>query len=1129
MALVSPGVEVQVIDESFYVPAEPGTRPLLFVVSQENKSNSSGTGIAVGTLQANAGIPYLITSQRELANTFGNPLFYKDASQNPIHGGELNEYGLQAAYSFLGVSNSAYVVRADLDMSQLIPVDVAPSSTPPDGKYWLDTQISRFGVFEWNGDAPTVNGGQKFTNKIPFVITDVTTLDELTGSPLGSIGAIGSYAVVAVTTLNKLYYKNNMGLWVEVGSSDWYMSWPVTRGGKSNPTITMDTGGDTADSSLIINGIEVRSSGTTLDSLAGDINDANIRGVTADVVNSRIEIYSDGATDSSQDDSSLSNAIVLAHGAGNLVATTVAASASGLVVGTYYSPALSISPHTQIPRWKQRDLSPLGRPTGSIWVKTTDVGLGARWRVKEWSAAISDWINVNAPLYSNNATAIFGLDVSGGGKNIAAGTLYVQYNLGEFDASDPDMLKQADFKIFRRERPDPTTVMSVPLAHDTFTQGRVYNFTLAETIPAQSHIDPDKMIEITADGALSDIEMIASAINAAGFKHIVASIDARHRIIISHELGGDMHFGMGDQDPEHPLLLDLMGFVAFNVDTNSGTVNLYAAAPGDEGHAYIGTNWKPLKYTASPTAPNDIPANGRLWFNSILDQVDIMIHNGTKWVGYLDPTAPYYESDVEFQTDPAGPLVSATKPTVQSDGTTLRNGDLWINSGNYESYPDLYKWDGYNLKWVSIDVTDQISDEGVIFADARYNTDGENSGSPGDITDLLYSNFIDFDAPDPALYPRGMLLFNTRRSGNNVKRYVRNYIDLNADNIRMQGESMDTYYPDRWVNESGNAEDGSGLFGRKAQRKVVVQRLAGLINSNQLIRDVDSRTFNLIAAPGYCEVIQEMVAFNIDRHQTAFIIGDTPFRLTPDATTLSDWGNNTAIAANNGENALVTYDDYLGVYYPSGYTTDNFGNNIVVPASHMVLRTIALSDGVSYPWFAPAGLRRGVVNNASSVGYVSVADGEFKPIALNEGQRDTLYSVNINPITYLTGSGIVVFGQKTRAPVASALDRVNVVRLICYLRSQFKKLATPYLFEPNDKITRDEIKASAESMLLELVSQRALYDYLVVCDTSNNTPSRIDRNELYVDIAIEPVKAVEFIYIPIRILNTGGIGALAGR
>jgi phage tail sheath protein FI len=106
------------------------------------------------------------------------------------------------------------------------------------------------------------------------------------------------------------------------------------------------------------------------------------------------------------------------------------------------------------------------------------------------------------------------------------------------------------------------------------------------------------------------------------------------------------------------------------------------------------------------------------------------------------------------------------------------------------------------------------------------------------------------------------------------------------------------------------------------------------------------------------------------------------------------------------------------------------------------------------------------------------------------------------------------------------LDRINVARLVVYLRRQLNALAKPYIFEPNDKITRDEIKAAVESLLLELVGQRALYDYLVVCDESNNTPSRIDRNELYVDIAIEPVKAVEFIYIPLRLKNTGEIASL---
>ena len=187
------------------------------------------------------------------------------------------------------------------------------------------------------------------------------------------------------------------------------------------------------------------------------------------------------------------------------------------------------------------------------------------------------------------------------------------------------------------------------------------------------------------------------------------------------------------------------------------------------------------------------------------------------------------------------------------------------------------------------------------------------------------------------------------------------------------------------------------------------------------------------------------------------------------------------------------------------------------------MRTIALSDQVSFPWFAPAGTRRGGISNATAVGYIDAATGEFQTVALNEGQRDTLYDLKINPITFFNGVGLVNYGQKTRARNASALDRINVARLVVYLRSQLNKLARPYIFEPNDKITRDEIKQAVESLLLELVGLRALYDFAVVCDETNNTPARVDRNELYVDIAIEPVKAIEFIYIPLRVKNTGEI------
>ena len=122
--LESPGVQVTVIDESFYTPAAPGTVPMILVATAEDKTNPSGS-TAQGTTAANAGKVWLITSQRDLTDTFGTPFFYTDASSNPLHGNELNEYGLQAAYSLLGVSSRAYVVRSDVDLTQLSPLSSA--------------------------------------------------------------------------------------------------------------------------------------------------------------------------------------------------------------------------------------------------------------------------------------------------------------------------------------------------------------------------------------------------------------------------------------------------------------------------------------------------------------------------------------------------------------------------------------------------------------------------------------------------------------------------------------------------------------------------------------------------------------------------------------------------------------------------------------------------------------------------------------------------------------------------------------------------------------------------------------------------------------------------------------------
>jgi len=1109
MALTSPGVQVSVIDESFYTPAEPGTTPLIFVATKQDKSNPAGTGIAPGTTAANAGKVYLMSSQRELSETFGDPLFYTDNNGASIHGGEQNEYGLQAAYSFSGVANRAYVVRAPVDMDAITASATETAGKPANGAWWFDTNDSFYGIFEWNGAAATTTGGQTFTNRVPTVITDTTKVVDYAGAdytPKTSVGAVGDYALVAVTTTNKLWYKNADGTWVEVGGAAWRKSWPAVTGTAANPTLTIGQ-------ELIIRVEEANSTstehtitltGTTVTSLVGQINvDAGLAsaGVTAKNNNGRLSLYNAGGTTGGQGD------LIDVFGDAALL------SALGITAGEYYSPELTIAAHTSVPEYKTNDTEP--RPTGSIWVKTTTPNLGANWSVKQYSSATDAWTTVNAPIYANNHTAIYEMDTSGGGAGIAEGSIYVQSNTSE-EAYD----NLANFKIYRKSGSGAVTITSTKITASTFPAG-TYSFTMSESLSGQNSMDSAKTISFTATGATADADTLAGDINSAGFTNVSANVDSQNRVVISHALGGEIRIVDTDGIVDN-------AYTVFDSTDPTTTTNFYYTPGTDSSTSpkqYIVTWWKTLSYTASEGAPTSTPADGALWYSSVVDEVDMMIHNGTSWVGYhnFDHTGGGLVG-ASSTNDPAGPIVAASAPTEQSDGSALVVGDLWISTADLENYPQVYRWTAAGV-WALLDSTDQTTENGVLFADARYNTAGANSDEAGDIADLLVSNYLDPDAPDPALYPKGMLLWNTRRSGFNVKEFKRDHIDINAENGRNGDESMAGYYANRWVTKSANNEDGSGSFGRKAQRKIVVQALQAEMNSNQDIRDDESRIFNLISTPGYPELIGEMVTLNNDRGLTAFVVGDTPMRLTPDSTSLTNWANNIAGAVEDNDDGAVTSDEYLGMYYPAGFTSDNAGNNIVVPASHMALRTIALNDQVAFPWFAPAGTRRGSVTNATASGYID-SEGEFTSVALNEGQRDTLYSKNINPISFINGAGLVIFGQKTRAANASSLDRVNVARLVVYLRSQLKTLAKPFVFEPNDKITRDSIKGQVESLLIELTSLRAIFDYLVVCDETNNTPTRIDKNELYVDVAIEPVKSVEFIYIPLRLKNTGEIASL---
>jgi len=1191
MALVSPGTQVTIIDQSQYLPAASSSVPLLLVATATNKLNAAGTAVAAGTTAANAGKLYQITSQRDLTTLFGNPFFYKTTGGTPIHGYELNEYGLLAAYSLLGITNRCYVLRADVDLGSLVGTLVRPKGDPVDGTYWLDTTNSAWGIYEFNASTG------KFVNKGPIVITEDALLDGA-GAPLTSVGNIGQYAIDSLYQASsnpindgQYWYKAPSNVWVRLGSPEWKKSIPaVVSAVPMNSLvngmfyITYNVNGVNEFTTTVDIG-----TGTTVGDVADTINGLGISYLSANVVQGRLCIYSSSPEPFTKltftADSSSPN--ILDSDYLGISSTTV-----------YWQPAVQYGTSSQMPLWTSKQDTP--RPTGSVWIKTSTQGSGVNLVLSQFKKASGTFVSKKLTVFASIDEANYKLD-SAGGKNIAAGTIVGDFGYEAVSPGSPMYFYERAFAgptIITGTTPYPTfaqgasfiVVVSVPNSLNgssvytvtlpssgspgpnefvtawtqqniPYTTAKVVNGyiqlthteggeilmglagnntnpTVLNTAGFQPGVNP-KVIKGTVAGAnATNAPQYSSSNSGSGAYFNVSAIGNYYRV--NSIVSGGTGYSVGDTitvrgsslfgtNGTHDLVVKVVELVP--TTTTIQSVAYVSGAP-NMGYLYQLTNWKRITYVANEGAPYANPPQNTNWYYSAVDQVDIMVQRGGVWKGYRNVA---YESTghpvsagnpAPNTTDVNGVIMATDAPETQSDGiTALHYGDLWLDTNDLENYPALYRWQAVEGvdKWVMIDNTDQTSSAGILFADARWATNGTTDpvNDPIPTTkSLLTSNYLDLDAPSANLYPQGMLLFNTRRSGYNVKAFKKDWFSA-----AKYPDSQLPVVTNAWVSVSGLKADGSAYMGRKAQRNLIVQAMKAAIGTSMAVREEDT-FMNLIAAPGYPELQPDMVELSNERNNTAFVVGDTPMRLPDDATEITAWANNTMNATATGEDGLVGRSEYMGIFYPSGITTDLTGAAAVVPASHMILRTILRNDTIAYPWLAPAGTRRGTIDNCTNIGYIDAMTGEFQVVKNRNSIRDVLYSNQINPMAFFTGVGLLNYGNKTSKDTMSALDRINVARLICYIRERLQVVARPFIFEPNDALTRSQIQGVVQTLFIDLIAKRGLYDFLVVCDDSNNTADRIDRNELYIDIAIEPVKAAEFIYIPVRILNTGGIAKL---
>ncbi len=328
------------------------------------------------------------------------------------------------------------------------------------------------------------------------------------------------------------------------------------------------------------------------------------------------------------------------------------------------------------------------------------------------------------------------------------------------------------------------------------------------------------------------------------------------------------------------------------------------------------------------------------------------------------------------------------------------------------------------------------------------------------------------------------------------------YVRVSADISSISGQD----FPPRLAQDAfyvfGGGSDGTG-----------VPVDADIIEAYRLYEDPETVDVNIVIDSSKSETVKSDLVSMCESRLDCMVIIDVPKNLVVnnkgnETVDIRDWRNATGNYAGAGFNENTSYASLYGNWIE---VYDKYNQKYRwIPASGHIAGIYAKTDDVADPWWAPAGLNRAVVTGV-------------RRLAWNPklGNRDILYSNGINPIVSFAGQGKVVWGQKTMLAKSSAFNRVNVRRLFIVLEKAISTASKYFLFEPNDPITRNLLVNMINPFLRDVQSRRGVYDFKVICDDSNNTPERVDRNELWCDILIKPTRTAEFIVLNFVATKTG--------
>lgn len=581
---------------------------------------------------------------------------------------------------------------------------------------------------------------------------------------------------------------------------------------------------------------------------------------------------------------------------------------------------------------------------------------------------------------------------------------------------------------------------------------------------------------------------------------------------------------------------------AFGPDSEFEFVSVQDAIYGDTVMNGNVTGWGTGMTKASVTGslsmyPSTYQTSGNYDFTGLTDLNLQIVVDGTDNVAIDNVVQVIDLSDLEGSNQSIATIVNTINLLKIENGGTLPGGwTAYASSDNLMFQTDstgrdarlLLKADGtanalFGFSSVTASGTSPIGSAGDVGVSTygRVNGDANSSGAisftvnadsagiDGNSTFVVVENNIREGNFKIEVYNNGVSVehYGGLTKDETSTLYVETFLALVSDWIRVTDNTANSASPLDGTYYLTGGTDGIPSDPDAQDALIIGNNLA--YTGIYALSEPEQIDIDLIAVPGHAStsVVTALLDLCQNIRMDCMAIIDPPFGLT--INEIIDWQNGT-----HPLNSTRFDSDFGALFWPWVKIRDNFNRvDVWAPPSGSVMATIAHSDGLAAPWFAPAGINRGQVPNITDV---------FSKPTLAE--RDLLqgYRNAINPIVHFTDfDGFYIWGQKTLQRRPTALDRINVRRLMILLEKRIKNVSRQLLFDPHDDILRQKFVRLATSILSEVQVGRGITDFIVRCDAELNTPDVIDRNEMRARIGVQPVRAAEFIFIEFSIHRTG--------